>query len=364
MPDIFENLSESINDKQGKSEGENAETPKATTSGNKSESKTKDSSRTTKGDHGKTKESSSNSSSNKFDKSIDKLAKIMSTGFSEMKDMFMERNQTDNEYDYEDLEFEEFEEQRFDNNEQDLFDDISGEINYGDSVGPEVRGSLANLCNKMLQLKISEPVIKEKRESYIRPKNVQFLNTPKVNKPIWENLATYTRIRESQLQGIHTDFLGAAVPVIRVMEKVFECREDTSTLDPKEIIDVLKDSLMFLGSANLAMIKTRRENIKKDIPKHMHGICREDIEFSSNFLFGDHLNSSIKEVSELNKISSSFKTRGFRNSRGMRRGFQPRNRGRISKRGNYTRGSSYKSPYPPKRNDDKKNLNSQGPSKQ
>jgi len=277
------------------------------------ESKTKDSSRTTKGDHGKTKESSSNSSSNKFDKSIDKLAKIMSTGFSEMKDMFMERNQTDNEYDYEDLEFEEFEEQRFDNNEQDLFDDISGEINYGDSVGPEVRGSLANLCNKMLQLKISEPVIKEKRESYIRPKNVQFLNTPKVNKPIWE----------TQLQGIHTDFLGAAVPVIRVMEKVFECREDTSTLDPKEIIDVLKDSLMFLGSANLAMIKTRRENIKKDIPKHMHGICREDIEFSSNFLFGDHLNSSIKEVSELNKISSSFKTRGFRNSRGMRRGFQP-----------------------------------------
>ena len=77
------------------------------------------------------------------------------------------------------------------------------------------------------------------------------------------------------------------------------------------------------------MIKLRRDNVKGVLPKHMHGLCSESVEFTSLNLFCDSLNVSTKEVSELNKLSISIQARGGSRGRPYRRGHAMRGRGRV-----------------------------------
>ena len=103
-------------------------------------------------------------------------------------------------------------------------------------------------------------------------------------------------------------------------------RRTSPNSTPKEIIRILSDSPVFIGSANVALVNRRRMQMKKDLPQNMQGFCREDSDFSGSNLFGENLNSKIKEVSELNKISKDIRGRGRESYRGNR-GRGPRNRG-------------------------------------
>ena len=239
-----------------------------------------------------------------------------------------------------------------------MSDNFAEEMTSSESIGADVRPSLAGLADKLLHLKLGDSVVESKRELYPKP-NVKFLSAPKINKPMWETLNYTTQIKDSQLQSVE-DFLASAIPTIKVMEKIFEAKDDMASLTASELIDMLKDSFIFLGCANTNMVKLRRDNVKRVLSKHMQGLCGDRFEFSSTHLFGDDLNASIKEVSELNKISNSFKPIGFL-SRAGRRGSVLRS---ARSRGS-ARGSSNRRPfrrYKPYDASNKKPLNRQSPS--
>ena len=117
------------------------------------------------------------------------------------------------------------------------------------------------------------------------------------------------------------------------MDELNNNLSEPGSLDVKKLIHTLSDSLFFLGSANAGMVKFRCQLVKRELPMSMQGLCRDSIGFSGSHLFGDNLNASIKEVSELNKVSktvqfaargritrrSSFRGRGF-SSRAWRAG--------------------------------------------
>ena len=82
--------------------------------------------------------------------------------------------------------------------------------------------------------------------------------------------------------------------------------------------------------------------LKKYLPKLMQGLCRDPKEFSATHLFGDNLNSKIKEVTELNKVKGKI----FYDRDTVRRG-RSRGRGRANfrmSRGFYNRNQ--RRPYP------------------
>ena len=95
----------------------------------------------------------------------------------------------------------------------------------------------------------------------------------------------------------------------------------------------------------------------------MHGLFSETVEVSSDNLFGDSLNSSIKEVSELNRLKTSLTPRGGFRGRSFKRG-RPFIRGRSRVfRGQISRSSSRRFVPYNKRRITKPALNQAGPSK-
>ena len=144
------------------------------------------------------------------------------------------------------------------------------------------------MSDKLLTLKLTDTSLKDKQASHLRLKNVDNLKLPQMNKPVWDNLSQFTCIKESKLQNVQKDVLSSAVPVIKVMETLADAKDDLSVLDAKSIINTLKDALIFVGSADMNIIKVRRDNVKPDLPKQMQGLCTDTIEHSSDYLFGNN----------------------------------------------------------------------------
>ena len=82
------------------------------------------------------------------------------------------------------------------NIETDLFSTLFEEIEGDDRLGPDMPSSLASLADKLLKTKL-DPFNKEKYEKYPRPKNVEFLQTPQINKPVWDHLSNIAKSSHS-----------------------------------------------------------------------------------------------------------------------------------------------------------------------
>ena len=216
--------------------------------------------------------------------------------------------------------------------ENEFFNIMVEEFESADQVGPECNPGLAKLVNKYLSSKMSESGEKLKNEQYLRPKNIEYSESPKTNKPVWETMQHYSRVLDSQLQTTQKNFLKSALPSTEVIGKLFEAKDSPSDSDAPDLFSKLRDALSFLGPANVNMVKTRKEQIKKVLPKNMLGLCRDSVEFSGSYLFGDNLNNKIKEVTELNKVAFTIK-RGSFNQRTGSFGRFPR--------GNYTSRGSF-----------------------
>ena len=99
--------------------------------------------------------------------------------------------------------------------------------------------------------------------------------------------------------------------------------------------------------------------IRFDLPKNVKALCDETVPFTSESLFGDDLNSKVKEVNEMNKLVNKVNDnpRPYFNNSARRGG---RFRGN-SFRGRGRRGNNRYSPYTaPKKG---QSLNKSGPSK-
>ena len=150
------------------------------------------------------------------------------------------------------------------------------------------------------------------------------------------------RATNSRLQNIQKFFVKSAIPIGKVMEDFFKNVDSPQNIDVNEMITTLSDAMNFVGTANVDLVKIRKDNIKKDLPKLMQGLCRDPEEFSATHLLCDNLNSKIKDVTELNKVKGKI----FYDRDTVRRG-RSRGRGRANfrmSRGFYNRNQ--RRPYP------------------
>lgn len=232
------------------------------------------------------------------------------------------------------------------NEENDLFKSLMEDFNVDGKIGKPVNSSLAELCNKLLKSKMDKAVEQQKSETYVRPKNVEYVNTPATNKIVFDSLNHSTKMTDVNLQLIQKCFLSSVIPLVGILNDMAQNDLNLEKMNANDIIKKITDSIAFIGSANTNMIKTRKQLMKRDLPTRMQGICNDGSDFSAEWLFGDNLSSKVKELSELNRVSSGFRRAGFRNpGRGSRGNFRGTRGGRVVRRNRgfpYSRSGAYK----------------------
>ena len=189
--------------------------------------------------------------------------------------------------------------------DSDVFNRIAGAKDENET-GPAVQANLAKMMDKLLTLKMGGKDKEDKEEKYKRPQNIEFARVPKTNSPVFDSLRVPAKKIEKSLQGIQSDVVRSSLPICQVMETLFQNKDTPGEINAVKLIETLSDSLNFIGCANVGLIKMRKENIKKELPQNMQGLCRDPEVFSAKFLFGDELNDKIKEVTELNKVKNKF----------------------------------------------------------
>ena len=293
--------------------------------------------------------------------SFAQLCNIMKEGFSTLQNSFANLGQEiaeqvtaglceDQEQGMEDVDVIECANE---SNDVNLFDSISNEFSAEENLGTAVSPEIAKLVNSTLSTK-NDGTLKLRDEKYPRPANLEFVQSPKINKPVWNGMKAKDRGVDAQLQEVQKDFLKSTLPIVKVMEELNEARENKNiSLNLEEVIKTLSDSLVFLGSANVKMVKTRKEIIKEDISAKFRGICNSEIPFTGPLLFGDNFLQQLKEVTDANKVSEELKRtykpqfirgssrgranfgyqngRGYVNKRLGRRFFPYRRRGNFSR---------------------------------
>lgn len=202
-----------------------------------------------------------------------------------------------------------------------LFTNISKGFLTSEPVGPEVNSTLADLVNTMLSVKPIESNMKTRSDAHVRPKNCSFLETPKLNKEIWSCLTKSQRSVDVHLQETQRDLLKSVVPVVKVIEILYNEKDSlaSDTFDPLAVIKSLTDSIAFAGSANINLVKRRKESIKTHLPPGFQKLCAGTTPFTGALLFGEDLQKQVKEINELHKFATEMaKKNGTRQSSDFR----------------------------------------------
>ena len=277
---------------------------------------------------------------------LEKFSENMLNGFEKMNESFkkfgenlVERigEKMDQFFDYEECNSEE--DTADSETEVNIFSSLAEDENSR-KLGPEVNSQLGEMMNQLLKTEMSSELTKEKEAKYLTPKNVEVASAPRVNPPVWDVMGNFTRKDDMNLQKIQRNVLKSSIPVAKVMEELYKNKDNPDQIDVNQLITTLSDSINFIGSANVQLVRARKNFLRKDLPKNMRGLCSDTKDFSSEWVFGDDLKGKIKEVSELNQIKHKFTSDS---SRGGKRGSF---RGRFNNsRGHRSRDTRKYTPY-------------------
>ena len=175
----------------------------------------------------------------------------------------------------------------------------------------------------------------EINKKYLRPANVEFLKTPRVNPLIWGQISAGTRAGDAKSQKTQHVLIGAVSAIVRATEYVLNKGGD------QDLLTMLTDSIAFMLQCNHDHNHSRRLAMKKDLHKDFTALCNVHMP-SGDYLFGD-LSKATKEITDANKLAKRVRAAGSsqttsRVSRGIsfygssnraQRRYQPYNRNKT-----------------------------------
>ena len=133
---------------------------------------------------------------------------------------------------------------------------------------------------------MTEKLTKEKLEpvqqKYLRPENCENLVTPKINKPIWQQLKQETKNTDSAFQKIQQLLLSSLYAILQVCNSLSSSQ---NTEDHNNIM-MLTHSIVLSSAANRELNLKRRDLLLADLNKQYAALCNPSTPVSQ-YLFGD-----------------------------------------------------------------------------
>ncbi|XP_067680279.1 uncharacterized protein [Haliotis asinina] len=186
-----------------------------------------------------------------------------------------------------------------------LMKDMTEFFGEEDKTGPVINSDLARSINDGLTKTPNLEKLKAIMEAYKRPKNLEYLMSPRVNAVIWHEARAMTRSKDINLQRIQNLLDKATTPVIQMMDSLMSAVVHKKDINPKELLGKTKDAVRMLVGLHSDINNTRRENFKPDLRGPYKRLCSVDTVATTN-LFGDDLPKNTKDITECKELSNKL----------------------------------------------------------
>lgn len=196
-----------------------------------------------------------------------------------------------------------------DDDEASALHELSEFFGDEDKTSEPLSPELAKIMEKMFTSKTNSEKIKEISNKYDRPKNINNVFAPKVNKVIWENMSAKNRASDIKLQTTQNLVGKAMIPTLRLFDILINTNAKKA-IDVKKAKQLCGDILKFQKCVfhNLSF-KRREQIIQPERNKQFVSLC--SAESSSENLFGDDLGSQVKNVLEAKKLAQKISNKDY-----------------------------------------------------
>ena len=186
-----------------------------------------------------------------------------------------------------------------------LIDSLTQAFTSSKKTSPAIAGKIAELVDSMLVGGLSTETVKERAEKHSPPENCRYLSVTTVNEEIWDLLSQKTRSVDLAFQRVQEPLLQGLSALTNLAGKLVKDITDGKTLDTRQVLDHVMDSVALLSNTNWKLNMRRRELIKPDLNSPYTRLCKEDIKPSTK-LFGDDLSKHLKDMSEAKKAGQQM----------------------------------------------------------
>ena len=214
-----------------------------------------------------------------------------------------------------------------------ILNDLQAFYADNEKVGADIDPQLSSIIENLTKARLPDDKLKAKLDGYTRPRNTPTLIDTRVNLEIWNKLSPPTRSRDIKLQRIQHSLVQATVAVATgtdALVKALRSGESLACSNMALPMTALVDGLALMINANHDINQQRRDDKKGDLNLAYATLAASDAVTGSSLLYGDDLPSRIKEINEVNRVSSAVgHTSASSSSYGQRRGAM-RGRGQRS----------------------------------
>ena len=187
-------------------------------------------------------------------------------------------------------------------------DDCLGE--YLEKISPQTEGEeVSARLAKIVEARFGAGVLSSEEaraavDKFKRPKNCPSLQTPTVNKEIFDSMSASMKKRDFKIAGAHRATVAAAATITGALDALIKARSELKGASVLEqpIKDAV-EALGVLGYAGRALSQIRRDGIKPTVKAEFQGICDPEAPITPTMLFGDELVKRQRDLSTANRLN-------------------------------------------------------------
>ncbi|XP_061180713.1 uncharacterized protein LOC133189342 [Saccostrea echinata] len=218
---------------------------------------------------------------------------------------------------------------RMEDSETSRFKQLGVKYKVKEDCDENVDEELASMINELFREGLNDDYFNELLKSIKRPENCTALIKTRVNQALWSILNPETRSCEAKFQIIQSAVIKASVSLTKLANKLNEM--DSEVIEGlQSLITLSTDALALLGHTNKLINVKRKDFHRPDLGREYYHLSSPSLPFSK-FLYGDDVAKSVKEIQDVNRISSKVHGKFHRGN--FRAGAFFRARGRPYGRG-------------------------------
>lgn len=192
-----------------------------------------------------------------------------------------------------------------DSGSSDLLDSLTQALLSTNKKSPDIEGKIATLVDNILTGELSQDSVKERGEKYPPPANCKYLTPTLVNEELWDLLTRKNRSVDLAFQRVQEPIINGLSSLSILADRLFKDVQSAKTVNAREILTHVMDSIALFGHANWKLNMKRRELIKPDLNPPYTRLCKEEIKPSTK-LFGDDLSKHLKEMSDVKRAGQQM----------------------------------------------------------